>query len=289
MGLHASQLAFDDDEPLVDELGGVDGHLVLVVDGLLVVDRDQHVQHVFRPCGGAVLKGEGENRGLVLLLPDAETGDEVADHRREGILRHLNMLAHPGGRVVVGRGDDEPHSLHADRVLHPDRQFLVAVDRTEVGDNHLAAVHRGHDHAQPRLGSRVQEADRDRRLLVELRHLEAVLDFVVDVGVDAAHNLPHQFLGPELEDLVGDVHLVDVVVVAVKARRGDLVGRILDDHGGGAEIGLRSPGVLEPGQAAEHYHGNDEPFPFGEQEEQDVDDVDILIVSAGGIVCLHIR
>ena len=60
MGLHASQFAFDDDEPLVDELGGVDGHLVLVVDGLLVVDRDQHVQNILGPSRGTILQGEGE-------------------------------------------------------------------------------------------------------------------------------------------------------------------------------------------------------------------------------------
>ena len=78
----------------------------------------------------------------------------------------------------------------------------------------------------------LEEANRDRRLLVELRHLEPLLDLVVDVGRHAADHILHQFLGTELEDLVRHVDLVDVVVVAVKSGRGDLVGRVLDDHRG---------------------------------------------------------
>ena len=43
---HTAQLLLDDDESLVDEVGGVDGHLVLVLDVLFIVDGDNHVEHI---------------------------------------------------------------------------------------------------------------------------------------------------------------------------------------------------------------------------------------------------
>ena len=68
MGLHASQLAFDDDEPLVDELGRVHGHLVLVIHRLLVVDGNQGVDDILRPLRRPVPHGKGQDGRIVLLL-----------------------------------------------------------------------------------------------------------------------------------------------------------------------------------------------------------------------------
>ena len=46
LALHTAQFAADDDETLIDEVGGIDSHLVLVADSVLVVGSDEHVEHI---------------------------------------------------------------------------------------------------------------------------------------------------------------------------------------------------------------------------------------------------
>ena len=46
LALHTTQFAADDDETLIDEVGGIDSHLVLVADSILVVGSDEHVEHI---------------------------------------------------------------------------------------------------------------------------------------------------------------------------------------------------------------------------------------------------
>ena len=59
--LHAAQFALDDDQTLVDEIGRIDRHLVLVPYGLLVIDEDERVEHIFGPGRRVVLQGKGED------------------------------------------------------------------------------------------------------------------------------------------------------------------------------------------------------------------------------------
>ena len=46
LALYTTQFAADDDETLIDKVGGIDSHLVLVADSILVVGSDEHVEHI---------------------------------------------------------------------------------------------------------------------------------------------------------------------------------------------------------------------------------------------------
>lgn len=120
LGLHAAQLALDDDEPLVDELGGVHRHLVLVVDGLLVIYVDQRVEHVLGAPGRGVLQREHEDGGLVLLLPDAHAALEPPGHGVQRVLGDAYLAARPRLAPVVGAG-------HQDALV---TDFSVSLSRT---------------------------------------------------------------------------------------------------------------------------------------------------------------
>ena len=69
---HLSEFRLDDAQTLFDETGGVDCHLVLVFDSLLVVFIEENVEHILRPLPVVVLKGEREYRCIVVRLADHE-------------------------------------------------------------------------------------------------------------------------------------------------------------------------------------------------------------------------
>ena len=46
LALYTTQFAADDDETLIDEVGGIDSHLVLVADSILIISSDEHVEHI---------------------------------------------------------------------------------------------------------------------------------------------------------------------------------------------------------------------------------------------------
>ena len=119
LGLHAAQLALDDDEPLVDELGGVHRHLVLVVDGLLVIYVDQRVEHVLGAPGRGVLQREHEDGGLVLLLPDAHAALEPPGHGVQRVLGDAYLAARPRLAPVVGAGHQDALVTDFQRVVEP--------------------------------------------------------------------------------------------------------------------------------------------------------------------------
>lgn len=106
-GLDAAQLFRDDDEAFVDEVGRVDRHLVLVLDGFLVIDGDEHVDDVLGTGRGIVLEREGEDGRLFLFLLDAQRALIEVDHGVQRAFLHEDGSAQPRVVVVVGgRGDE---------------------------------------------------------------------------------------------------------------------------------------------------------------------------------------
>ena len=237
--LHSSQFAADDDETLVDELSGVDSHLVLVANGILVVDGDEHVEHILGACRGSILEGEGEDAGLVLFLTYAQIGQIIRGYGRDGQLEDLYLLAHPVLGAEAGGSHHHAHSTYAYRLVHGHHLGGDTLLSLHVGDAHMLTVHHSECEGDGHLGCGIGEGDADGCMGVELVGAQSVLILIVDIGMYALHHLLHEFLGTELEDLVGHVDLIDIVVIAVQSGRIGLVGRVLDDYGSLSEIGER--------------------------------------------------
>ena len=68
---YSTQFLFDDNQTLVDELGSIDGYLVLVLDSFFVVDCNQHVQYVFGTHGRIVVDAKIQDGSIIFCLIDA--------------------------------------------------------------------------------------------------------------------------------------------------------------------------------------------------------------------------
>lgn len=119
--------------------------------------------------------------------------------------------------------------------------------------------------------------------------MQSCVNLIVHVGVGALHDLAHEPFALELENLVGHVHLVYVVVVAVESRRGGLVGRVFDDDRGGAEEHLWGLGISVPSHSAANEDGQQEPLPLGHEVEEQVHHVESLLLAVAVLsACCHV-
>ena len=289
VGLHSAELPLDDDETLVDELRGVDGHLVLVVDSLLVVHRYEHIQHIFSTFRRSVLQGQGQDGSLVLLLADTEIAENGCHHRRHRNLGDVYFRILPFRREIVRPGHEDLAAADRHSVIYRHGHFPALVLSVYRAENHMGRILRGEGERAISARQCIREGHGHRGTGVELLHPEAGLHLVGDIRMKPRNHLTHKLFGLELENLVGDIHLVDIVVIAVETGRNRLVRRVLDDHRRRTEIGHRRAGVLVPGQPSEHYDGEHEPFPLRQQVEQEVEHADFL--SGIGIlsIVLHCR
>ena len=73
---YSTQFLFDDNQTFVDELGGIDGYLVLVFDGFFVVDRNQHIQYIFGTNRRVVVKAEIQDGSIIFCLTDIQIRTE---------------------------------------------------------------------------------------------------------------------------------------------------------------------------------------------------------------------
>ena len=127
-------------------------------------------------------------------------------------------------------------------------------------------------------GRCIGKADSHRSRSIEFARAQSVLVLIAHIGMHAANHLLHEFLGAELQDFVGHIDLVDVVVIAVKPGRIGLVGGVLDDDRSLTEIGERSACILEPSQSTEDQHAGEKPLPACQEIEEEVLQVDVLAV-----------
>ena len=128
------------------------------------------------------------------------------------------------------------------------------------------------------LGGNVGERYHHGRLHIKFVFTQSVLMLVINIGMHTLHHFLHQFLGTELQDLVCHIHLVHKVLIAVETCRRSLVGGVLDDNRGLTEIHKWRAGILVPSQTAEYYYGQQEPVPFGQEIEEQVFYINLLIV-----------
>lgn len=62
IGVHASQFLFNYDQAVIDEIGSIHRHLVLVVYRIFIIDGDQHIQHILCPWDRNILQGQVDDR-----------------------------------------------------------------------------------------------------------------------------------------------------------------------------------------------------------------------------------
>ena len=104
VGLYASEFSFDDYKPFVDELSGVFGGLVLVVNPLLIVDVNKGIEDVGRPLRESVGHGQGDYRRLLVGQRDTQALKEVLGSG--GSLKPVDSYLRLPFRIVNCRKED---------------------------------------------------------------------------------------------------------------------------------------------------------------------------------------
>ena len=221
LGLHTTQFAFDDEQALVDELGGVHRHLVFVVESLLVIDIDQRVEHVLGTQGGIVLERQDQDGRFVLFLPDSHAPLEAACHGIQRFLADMNITPRPRLSPTVGARNEDTLAADGKGIVQSHGICFIVGCRysLEIGKLHLLLVLGSHGERNVPLRHHVDEGDIHRREVVKLVHAQALFQPVVHIGMQPLHHLAHQALGTKLENLVGHVHLINIVVITVEPRR----------------------------------------------------------------------
>ena len=118
LAFHATQFLTDDYQTLVDELGRVYCHLVLVTDSGLVINRDEHIQHILGTGGRTVLQRHGKDRCLVSLLTYTQIGKVIGCHMGQWQTCNSYLLAYPF-IIAIGRWrEHHTMSVHCYRIIH---------------------------------------------------------------------------------------------------------------------------------------------------------------------------
>ena len=260
LGFHFVELLGDFHQAFVDEVGGVDGHLVLVLDALFVVDGDEGVEHVLGTHGGEVTQGGVEHSGIVVGLAHAEVAQELAGGLVDALLTDVDGAAIPFVGVVEGGGNHHDAGRGLDGIAQVDQQDLAVV-LLEMREVHLGSVDGG-DLQGCGQAIVVHKADLHRGLGVEFLLAEAVHHHVADVGMEAGHDVTHQLVRLELQNLVRDVG-EGSGLEAVQPVVTHLATGTLNHDRSRAGIVVGGLGVLVPGVASEEGDGQHEPIPLG--------------------------
>lgn len=235
--LDNAQILLDDDKALVDEVGGVDGNLVLVLDRLLVVDGDNRIQDILCLDWRVILQRQRQNRSLLLNLTDGKIRLIVANHRLNRNACDVNLLVEPRAVHKVCWGKLHIARRGLDRVLQAPREDFTLGSIGKIAQlNHIALAQRSNE-ADILLLVILREGQRNRRACIALVVAQAILNLVAHVGVQALDYVAEEVLRAETINLVGHIDLVDEIIVTVETCRIAITTLwILDDNGRRAEI-----------------------------------------------------
>ena len=229
VALHAAELFLDDLETLVDKVGGVDCHSVLIVDGFLIIYGDEGGEHI---CSEARIGGfdsEVEDSGFGVFLTDAEVAEPVAHYVVARVFDHADIGVDPSCHTVLCRSDEQAGVAYLISLVYLRLEGEVLFHARHVGDPDLLLRERGDCKREGCLRFLTEECHLEGCGAVDVDVAQTAVGGVGDVSIEAAYHLLHQPLGAELQDLVGYVHLVDGVGVAVETGGCCLVGGVFDD------------------------------------------------------------
>ena len=296
VSVHAAKLLLDDGQTLVDEVRRVHRYLVLVVDRVLVVHRDQRVQKVLSAGNRLVLVLQVDDRGRLARKGDRQRGHAAVHNRLARQLLDLDAAPVAVLRVVERGLHHDAADLRRHRVAHGGHrvetggQLLAAHRHAELAQAGLATGLGGDGEADVLVRLRVGERHPDRRLRVKLQRAQALAADVAHVQRQAADNLLHQAASLEDEHLV--VHVAGAAKKAQVAEHRRLpyapaaLVLVADEHRRLAAVRPGRGGQVEGRKNQARKHRAREPLPVGADEHQHVRKVDLFVLLQGGALGL---
>ena len=291
--IHIAQLTLDDAEALGDEVGGGDGHLVLVVHPVLAINGDDGVQDVLGTGGEHILVSEVDDGRLLLAQVGGEVRLDLVGHGVEVGTGHVELrglgwaaaLLASVQELAVGRGYADLDLADRRAIDMAELHFQLGViidllaflvDALEIREDGTSALLHLHAQGGTLLVAKVEELDGDWQVLAIEGHLmETAVDGVVHVEVESLAGLQqHRWR------LDGNQLVVDVALAAAESHVGKHGGDVaayalplavlLDHEGGGALIHAWGGEEVIHGDAEGHCEGEDKPSPAAQAKVKQV-------------------
>ena len=194
LGIHVAQLATNQRDALGYEAFGLLSHLVLVLDGIVVVDGDECVHYLVGTHRVAVLELDGEDGSLLVHAGHRQAAEHAAGHREHLGQADIELDALEARVEELRRLHHERH-----RVVHFDHLVEIgfALDRATIPHSGVAVLVVGlHLDAQSdmrlALFVQVRDADAQRRIAEVADLAKSVVAVAVVLHVQAVHHLGHQ-------------------------------------------------------------------------------------------------
>ena len=229
IGIHTPQLLFDNHQTFGNKLRGIDRNPVLILNGILIVNGNQGIQHILRTRNRNVRKAQVDN-GRIFCRQIRNQGPLIAGSYSLQIgLTHLDLPIIIGIGIVKAGLDHHP----ANRCLYRIVQSYIlglfhlnplacAIGRNKVEKTDLLFRKR-HDRQRERLRfSGIRERKSDRRLAVKLYRPQTALLGIADVQTQPPRHHLHQPVG------LKDNHLV--VYIARDSQHIVQVGKAIRRH-----------------------------------------------------------
>ena len=249
LALDTSQLLLDNHQTLIDEIRGIDRDLVLVLDSLLVIHRDQRIQHILRTGGGVIPQRQIEDGSVILRLADAQVASEQAGHRVRALPAHLYRCVKPLLREVQSWGNDQLSDRRLDGVAHIGGQRDSCRVIREIRQPDLLLAQDPDSQAEGEMVLLLGERYLDRGLRVKLLLAQLIHDDVADIGMKTVHHVAHQLVRLKLQDLIRYIR-IRIGIETIQPTT-DIVGvGIFDHHSSRSRIDKWCLGILIPSISA---------------------------------------
>ena len=293
IGIDAAELLLDVLETLVDEERSAHGHLVAVVNPVLVVHLDDHIQHVLGPAGALVGEGQVKHVGVVLLVQGGRAQTVVV--RGRGLLHrvvvHIDSLVEGCGASLVAHNHER--AAYGGKRVPEGAGILLHI--LGVGDFHTNLEARGGDggHFEVHPACRLDKLRLDR----ERDSVDDVLagtagDKVIEIQAHTLHDAAHQVGRLEGDDFIGQLGVLLGHTARGEHRLqvagGTPHGGFLDEHGGGTRVNLRGLDDVVSCNAKAHDDRNHEPVPPGEAFAYEFPDIEAFSLGAGILVGIDV-
>ena len=195
----AAQVLGERGDAVGDEALGAACHAVLVVECVLVVERDEGVEYVGAQGGVVGLDGEVHDVGSLVGILGGEAGLKTGGHSVD-----WSHLGHDGKAhvlLVVGVGLDDGYRPHCGVHLVAE---AATVPRAVVDFVLQVVAALGHDGHVKRGHLVAERGDLERARLVAVHVAQVHMPVVLDVEPQLFHHLLHERGGFDLVNLVGN-------------------------------------------------------------------------------------
>ncbi len=282
IGIHTTQLLFNNDQTVINKVGGVHRYLVLIVYRVFVIHGNQHIQNIFGTRYGYVLQRQVDDRrrltgqrhlkGIAISQSDLLPVPLTYSYRLPEIFI----------RIIQRRGHHQFTHRSRDRIVQCHFQALSLI-RRETGQQNLSGRQRCRYQGKRLRSLRFREPYGYRRLRIQLFRPQPVLYRIADIQIQPFSHYRHQTL--RLEDQHFVVHItfyIEHIQLFESCRLAEpsSLAIVFYQYRCRTCIDFRSPFQIQNSYSGTNQDRQNEPIPVGQHNMEKVTQVQFVFFSS---------